>query len=135
MQALGKCEELTGPRAGHITFKRKNSLANRKAEEKWNWQGSGSAATTTTIVRCKIVNHQLQCSKSKAAFFSAVTKLPEFKDPLKCSQYSLYRPNLKPAPDGSFVAQHITKRCWLFLSKRGRGDCGWEKLLPSVIET
>lgn len=70
MQAIRKCEALTRPRAGDIIFKRKNALANQKAEEKWNWQGSGSATTATTTVQCKIVlNHQLWCSKSEGAFF------------------------------------------------------------------
>lgn len=89
-------------------------MANQKAEEKWNWQGSWSATTATTVVRCKIVvNHQLR--SQWLPFFR-----PKSKTPLKRSQFSLYRQNLKPAPDGFLVAQHIAKRCWRFLSKRGK---------------
>lgn len=63
---------------------------------------SGSA---TTIAQYKIVvNHQLRCSKSDAAFFFSHDKaVQNSKTPSNAGQFSLHRPNLKPGPDGSLV--------------------------------
>lgn len=42
---------LNYPRGGAITFKRKNTLANHKPEEKRKWDFIGEIATTTVVQR------------------------------------------------------------------------------------
>lgn len=93
MQAIGKWKALTRPRADDITLKRKNALANQKAKEKWNWRGSGSATTATTIGAVQ------NCCESPAVMFqvrgclfSVVTKLSESPKFEACTRWILRGP-------------------------------------------